>query len=188
MLGQGARHGVVLLHELFDLGRVGIESPGQLGQRAVELPEIVALVGQQLHGAGCRRDELVEAGALAVEVRGQVRHQAPHGVGVERVERVLQFLEHLVGGDRDRRVILRDRGARRQVGAAGVARVQVDVGRPQQLRRDERREGCRRDPRPLVHGERHVDLVTLVLHVGDRADLDAEDVDGGTGEEPGALE
>ena len=153
VLGQGGRHRVVLRDQMLDLAGVRVERAGQLGQRAVQPSEVVALVGQQLHGAGGRCDELVEAGPLALEVRRQVGHEVAHRVRVERVERVLQLLEHLVGGDGDRGVVLGDGGAGGKVGPARIAGVQVDVGRPEHLGRDEGREGCRRDswslaPRP----------------------------------------
>ena len=56
VLGHGARHGVVLLHELLDLPGVRVERAGELGQGPVELPEVVALVGQQLDGPRRGRD------------------------------------------------------------------------------------------------------------------------------------
>ena len=127
--------------------------------------------------------ELVEVRPLPVEVGREVGHQVAHRVRVDGVEGLLQLLEHLVGRDRHRRVALGDGGPRREVGPAGVARVQVDVGGTEQLGRDERGEGAGGDLGPLVHRQRDVHLVAHVLHLGHRPHLDAEDVDGGAREE-----
>ena len=187
VLGHGGRHRVVLLDELLYLAGVGIERAGQLGQRAVELTEVVPLRRQQLHRPRRRRDELVEVRPLAVEIGGEIGHQVAHRVGVDGVERALQFLQQLVRRDRDRSVILRDGRARGQEWPSRVARVQVDVRRAQQLWRHQRREGRRGNPGPLVHRQRDIDLVADVLHVRDGSHLHSEDVDGRPGEQPGGA-
>ena len=94
MLGHGGRHRVVLLDQLLYLAGVGVERAGQLGQRAVELAEVVPLRRQELHRPRRRRDQLVEVRPLAVEIGGQIGHEAAHRVGVDGVERVLEFLRN----------------------------------------------------------------------------------------------